>query len=391
MRLWRNILDSSPQGARYVIFLTDGLPTVGTTDENIILKDCKQANVADARVFAFGVGYDVNVRLLDKLVSENGGRSDYVKSNEPIETKVSSLYAKIKNPVMTGLKLSLRSDDVALKDMYPREMGDLFEGDQIVLVGRYEWKTELRGARVGEEGCPATLLITGTYDGKERTFEYPVSFRLPSRERRFAFVEQLWAVRRIGWLLDEIQLHGRDKEVIDEIVRLSLKYGIMTPYTSFLADETVPLHRKEIVVGRAIAAARPLADYSGAGAQMAAAARRELSLAKIAPAPSGMGEVVQIGQSDTQAYEAGTVQVVRNVRRAGDQAVYRRSGNVWVAANAAKVDLDKDARIKTVERFSEEYFKLVAENTVAENQVLATQQGDEELVIELRGQVYRIR
>jgi Ca-activated chloride channel family protein len=101
--------------------------------------------------------------------------------------------------------------------------------------------------------------------------------------------------------------------------------------------------------------------------------------------------VAQIGQSDARAYEAGVVQVVQNVRQAGNQGIYRRTGNVWVAANAAKLDLDKDARIRTVQRFSEEYFKLVTDNTVAENQVLASQQGDEELVIELRGQVYRIR
>jgi Ca-activated chloride channel family protein len=390
MNLWRHILDSSPQGARYVIFLTDGLPTVGQTDENAILKDCKEANVANTRIFAFGVGYDVNVRLLDKLAGESGGRSDYVKPNEPIEGKVSSLYAKIKNPVMTGLKLSLHSQDVVLKDMYPRELGDLFEGDQIVLAGRYEWKTGLRQSRDGEAGCPATFTITGTHGGRERTFEYSVSFRPPSDDTRFAFVERIWAMRRIGWLLDQIQLHGKDKEVIDEVVRLSLKYGIMTPYTSFLADETTRLYEKETVHSLAMAAARPLAENVGADAQMAAVTRGQFNMAKQAPAPSGTGGVAQMGQSDTRAYEAGQVQVVRNVRQLGNQAVYRR-GNVWLAANAAKVDLEKDANVKTIDRFGDEYFELVAANTTAENQVLASQQDQEELVIELRGQVYRIR
>jgi len=389
MKSWP-VLGGPSEGPKYVIFLTDGLPTVGQTDENAILKDSKEANVANARIFAFGVGYDVNVRLLDKLVGESGGRSDYVKPDEPIETKVSSLYAKIKNPVMTGLKLALHSREVGLKDMYPRELGDLFEGDQVVLVGRYYWK-DASPTSQDEQAYQATLTITGTHDGKERTFEYRVSFRPSSREARFAFVEQLWAMRRIGWLLDEIQLHGKDKEVIDEIVRLSLKYGIMTPYTSFLADETLPLHSREVVLARGAEAAHQLEEYKGALGQVNAVNRAKLNMARTAPSPMSGGAVAQIGQSDARAYEAGVVQVVQNVRQAGNQGIYRRTGNVWVAANAAKLDLDKDARIRTVQRFSEEYFKLVTDNTVAENQVLASQQGDEELVIELRGQVYRIR
>jgi len=120
----------------YVLFLTDGQPTVGKTKESDILSDTKSANKAKVRLFAFGVGYDPNVRLLDKLVSENHGRSDYVKPKEPIEAKVSSLYAKIKNPVMTGLDVSLRG--LKVRDMYPRQVGDLFDGDQILLVGRYD-------------------------------------------------------------------------------------------------------------------------------------------------------------------------------------------------------------------------------------------------------------
>ena len=392
----RAIQNHFPARPAYIIFLTDGLPTVGQTDENVILKDCKAANEDGVRLFAFGVGYDVNVRLLDKLSGDNGGRSDYVKPNEAIEAKVSALYAKIKNPVMTGLKLAINGLDVALKDVYPRELGDLFEGDQITLAGRYEWNAPHRGDSDNQDKSPvastAKLTISGDYEGKERTFEYSVDFPTSGRDTRFAFVEQIWAMRRIGWLLDQIQLHGQDKEVIDEVVRLSLRYGIMTPYTSFLADETVPLHSKEEVMDRAMAEAKPLSEYTGAGGQLGAANRMKLNMARSAPAAMAGGGVAQIGQSDTAAYEAGQVQEVRNVRQVGNQAVYRRGGNVWLASNAAGVDLEKDKdRVRTITRFSDEYFKLATDNTTAENQLLASQQEGEELVVELRGQVYRIR
>jgi uncharacterized protein YegL len=376
---------------KYVLFLTDGLPTVGVTDEAKILANTKEHNAWGARLFAFGVGYDVNVRLLDKLVADARGRSDYLKPKEPIESKVSALYAKIRNPVMTELKLDIRG--VTIRDMYPRELGDLFDGDQIVVAGRYEATDP---PSEGSGHSETQLVITGLYEGKPRTFEYRVGISPPGdRDGQYAFVEQLWAVRRVGWLLDQIQLHGENKEVTDELVKLSLAYGIITPYTSFLADETTQLNRPRELADKAVVAARPLSEFStGVAGQMNAMNRQAFNQAVRAPASSSLGGVRMTGyaMSDTAAYEAGEVQTVANVRQAGNQAIYRRKGNVWVAANATTVDVENlPASVQTVERFSEEYFRLVRANTVAENQVLASQQPGEELVITLRGQVYRIR
>jgi Ca-activated chloride channel family protein len=377
---------------KYVLFLTDGLPTVGVTDEAKILANTKEHNGWGARLFAFGVGYDVNVRLLDKLVADARGRSDYLKPKEPIESKVSSLYTKIRNPVMTDLKLEIKG--LTVRDVYPRELGDLFEGDQIVITGRLD-RSSLRDVLLGGT-MDTRIAVTGRYEGKERTFEYPVTVAGPGKEvGRYAFVQQLWAVRRVGWLLDQIQLHGENKEVIDELVKLSLAYGIITPYTSFLADETTQLNRPRELADKAVLAARPLSEFSsGAAGQVNAMNRQAYNQAVRAPAASGPAgvQVMGYGVTDTAAYEAGQVQMVTTVRQAGNQAVYRRKGNVWVAANASGVDLENlPAGVQTVERFGEEYFRLVGANTVAENQVLASQQPGEELVITLRGQVYRIR
>jgi len=374
----------------YVIFLTDGLPTVGKRDEKTILADTQKANVAGARLFAFGVGYDVNVRLLDKLVGGNHGRSDYVKENEPIESKISSLYAKIKNPVMTGLKI--RIDGLRLRDSYPRQMGDLFAGDQILLVGRYRGEDVKKLAADKAGVHHAQLVVTGVYEGKKRAFEYPVTIRRGGGPGRYAFVEKLWAVRRVGWLLDQIQLHGKTKEVVDELVRLSLAHGIITPYTSFLADETVHLAKSGELRGRAKQAAESLSKVSGAAGQVGAMNRQMLrDAARPAASDSFTGAVIQQGHDDKADYEAGRTRTIANVRNVGNQALYRR-GRVWVAANAAKVDLKKDAdKIKTITRFSQEYFDLVSANTTNENQVLAVQQADEHLLITLRSQVYLIK
>ena len=295
---------------------------------------------------------------------------------------------------MTNVKITVRG--VTLKDAYPREVGDLFEGDQIVLVGRYRHEAHMAG-RKGAKGFitshKTTLIITGNYQGKQRGFEYSVTLSGAGRSPH-AFVEKLWATRRVGWLLDQIQLNGEKDELVDEIVRLSTAHGIMTPYTSFLADENTnlagPVSSLRAEAGERMARDFDKAAKGGATAQRGAKNRQALNYARRPAGKSSGGRLSLIGHADKEAYEMGKAQSVSNVRQAGNQAIYRR-GRVWVAANASKLDPTSDENVHIVERFSDEYFALVRGNTIAENQVLATQQTGEELLIKLRGQAYRIR
>ncbi|MBN1417505.1 MAG: VWA domain-containing protein [Planctomycetes bacterium] len=394
----------------YILFLTDGQPTIGNTDEGEILSATRTANPGGVRLFAFGVGYDVNVRLLDKLVDENRGKSDYVKPKESAGKKVSALYAKIKNPVMTDLEVSVK--DLPLRQVYPRRLGDLFDGDQIVLFGRYDAKAA-GDLPASDDGVRRSqLVVTGRYEGRERGFEYPVEIRTKP-DGRYEFVEKLWAMRRVGFLLDEIQLHGKDqsKELIDELIRLSRDYGILTPYTSFLADERVDLADRPRAAAERFAyfgrdAAKRLKEVDGAEGQLGAVNRQilreaekagrsvltpeELGLAE--PAGGAPAQAGLTGNAAQDAYEEGRREVVVNARQVGNQGVYKRGSNVWIVANAADIDPEKDAaKIRTIERFSPEYFDLASANTVAENQILASQRAGEELIIRLRSQVYRIR
>jgi len=373
----------------YVLFLTDGQPTVGKTKEADILSDTKVANKAKVRLFAFGVGYAPNVRLLDKLVGQNHGRSDYVKPKEPIEAKVSSLYAKIKNPVMTGLKVSLRG--LKLRDMYPRQVGDLFDGDQILLAGRYDAGDAKKLPKESGKGR-STLVVKGRYEGRERAFEYPVGVNGVGK-KAYQFVEKLWAIRRVGYLLDEIQLRGRSQEIIDELVRLSRDYGIMTPYTSFLADERTKLaSRGDLRLHAKRAADRLESEIAGARGQMNADVRMRLNRAwNMAQGSTRDGGAALIGNAVQESYEEGRAERVANFRMVNNQALYQR-GRVWIAANAAHVDLERDKdKVQDIRRFSKEYFALARANTAMENQLLASQRAGEELVINLRGQTYRIR
>jgi Ca-activated chloride channel family protein len=365
--------------SKYILFLTDGLPTVGQTNESAILKDTAAANgTAKARIFAMGIGYDVNVRLLDRLVGENRGISNYVKEQEPLEPRISSLYNKLKNPIMTDLTVSLSGVKATMT--YPQVVPDLFDGDQIILVGRYD------------HPGPTNLVVSGTYAGKSQSFRYTADLATASDKFSYAFVEQLWAVRRIGYLLDQIQLNGRSTEVVDELVRLSKQYGIITPYTSFLADERTDLSSPTMLREKGESAAEYLStNVSGGVGQMNASNRAAMNQVMVAPAPSiAGGGAAQIGQSKLASYEANQTERLATVQNAGNRALYRR-GRQWIDSLVADKDVSKlNAEAKTIAQFSEEYFHLVAKNNIAENQILALQQPGEELIVSIRGQIYRI-
>src|SRR5205814_3833811 len=117
-----------------IIFLTDGLPTVGVTSEDAIVDNVTKANRANTRIFCFGIGTDVNTHLLDKITEETKAFSQYVLPEEDIEVKVSNFFAKIKDAVLTNPALAF-TGDIRTTKLYPTPLPDLFRGEQLVLVG----------------------------------------------------------------------------------------------------------------------------------------------------------------------------------------------------------------------------------------------------------------
>jgi Ca-activated chloride channel homolog len=377
----------------YIIFLTDGLATAGKTAQADIVGDIGKANTGDARLFTFGVGYDVNVQLLDKLSEENAGASDYVKPAEDIEDKVSTLYKRIKNPVLTDIEVELKG--VRLLQQHPPTARDLFADDQLVLTGRFVLEDVRKLGDGGRDTAVSStkIIITGKVRGEEMTFEYPV--RLDPTSEGKPFVAKLWAMRQIGYLLDQIQLNGESDEVVDELIALSTQYGIITPYTSFLAREDVALNNPADVRTHADVEVAELQETTdGFDGQNSATTRNSLKW-KSRPAAdmdATTEPTTQVeGNTNQVDYEAGETETLATVQNVGNRAVYFKRGQ-WVDSSATDIDPeDEDADIIEVDRMSDEYFELTRLNTVEENQVLATQQGEEALLIRLRGQAYLIR
>jgi Ca-activated chloride channel family protein len=321
---------------KMILFLTDGLPTNGVTDMNAIVKNVTAANTMNVRLFNFGVGYDVNTILLDKLARENKGDSEYVKPKENIEEKVSRFYAKVQSPVLSSLKLDW--GQIKVKDVLPRTIPDLFKGGQIVVTGRYEGSG------------PQKIALKGALQGKEQRFEVEGTFDEKSDGLAKFFIERLWAQRKIGDIIDQIQLYGKAQELVDEIVRLSIKYGIITEYTSFLIREDANLHDDKANARRAEQELLRLRQGDGQAGNRQAESKKELQAAEKAAAPTagaGFGKF-----KDQNGREVET----RTIANVGRRTFYQKK-NVWQEA-----DVPENLEAKVVKYYSDEFFKLLEEH-----------------------------
>ncbi len=212
-----------------IIFLTDGVPTEGVTESDRIIANVNRQAGDTVRIFTFGVGDDVNTFLLDTIAQDNRGASSYVRPNESLQEEVSSFYAKVSMPLLANIELDF--GDLRVEDTYPYPLPDLFAGSQLLMVGRYR------------EGGSTDITLRGEVNGEVEVLVYEnLSF---SNRGGDDFIPRLWAMRKIGYLLNQIRLHGEGRELIDEIVELSVRYGIMTPYTSFLVDEEQEIFTRE--------------------------------------------------------------------------------------------------------------------------------------------------
>ena len=322
------------QSLGVVVFLTDGQPSTGDTDPERIAERAEQGR-GRFRVFAFGVGDDVNTYLLDRLTERARGTTEYVRPGENIERAVGSLAAKIASPVLTDVALTAGSG-VELYDLQPSSLPDLFAGDELVVFGRY------RGAGSTEQ----SITVRGRRNGRQEEFTTTFADRENDQSR---YIEQLWASRKAGALSREIRLHGQTRETMDALKQLALRYGILTEYTSYLVQEPTIALRGQAENRLMQAPAAAPADQAGSGA--VGRAERERSMAYAAQ----LEGVVVTAKEEQSRFD----EVLR--ARSGINPTQRVGGRLFIMRDSTWTDLSHgdSLRVVTVVPYSDAYFALL--------------------------------
>lgn len=287
LALTETLRQADPDRTTIVLFLTDGIPTEGITEEDALLSTLQNEAPDAARIFPFGVGYDVNTLLLDQLAENHKGRPAYVEPDERIDERISAFYARVQRPLLTDIALDF--GDVTTYDVYPQPLPDLYAGTQLLVAGRYTG------------GGTETVRLRGEVAGQPTTYVYELNFDADSGA---TFIPRLWAARKIGHHLTQIRLHGERQEWIDAVVTLSLRYGIITPYTSFLIQEEDVLTSTQREGAADTFRARPTPAASGQAAVEDAEKRLGLGGAD-APPPADESFADQVADQTHRIQYAG--------------------------------------------------------------------------------------
>jgi Ca-activated chloride channel homolog len=351
--------DSSDR-PKMLVFMTDGLPTVGESNVFKIIQNAKEIKVEGLRLFSIGVGYDVNTHLLDKIAAENGGVAEYIEPKEDLEVKVSNFFSKVNSPVLTDLEMDFGGVQTDL--LYPRRLNDIFKGSQLTLIGRYKNAADIENV---------TLRLTGKTRRENRTFTYQ-NLDFPLRSDKNEFLPRLWATRRVGWLIEQIRANGENKELRDEIIDLGTRYGIVTPYTSYLATDgsertiaNMPIQSRRVNPS----ATKPLSsmDASGQGAVMASKDAKEKK------------EALSLADKDDSN------EVIRresNVQKIGVKTFYLENG-VWIDSEFKEETKMPEVKLQFA---GDEFFVLISkEKELAQYFSLG-----EKVLVVWKGKVYRV-
>jgi Ca-activated chloride channel family protein len=365
----RQFSETDRERPKMLVFMTDGLPTVDETNVTRILDNVRKATRPGVRLFTFGVGYDVNTALLDKLAAENGGVADYVEPKEDLEVKVSSFFAKVNYPVLTDLQLDMGGAQTDL--VYPRNIPDAFRGSQVTLIGRYSNEADLSSM---------VMKLSGKAGGSTRTYTYS-NLSFPLRTDANDYLPRLWATRRVGWLMEQVRSNGEQKELRDEIVDLGTRYGIVTPYTSYLALEDT-----KMMTSLYRESAPPRRGAPGTGGFGNLNAPRPASSPSQVVTQSVTGaDAVQLSKMQRDQQER--IQLKEETR---SDAVRRVAGKTFYLIDDVWTDSEFKAESKLPETVlvfgSDEYFALLQQNSKLGSYFSL----GERVVVVLEGRVYRV-
>lgn len=382
-----------------VLFMTDGLATVGTTGEVQIRDAAEKHNASDRRVFTFGVGYDVNAPLLDAIAQQTSGEPTYVLPGEDVEMKVGRVFDKLDGPVMTNVQFfggdvrgfcgtGMTKDEMDKLARRPRVhsvedggLGDLYTGSRVVVLGKYD----------NPSGMPMWLRIDGERNGEHNTLGSQVM--LDEASAKYSFIPRLWAQQRIDSLIGQIRISTADgsepnQELVEEITRLSLEHGIMTEYTAFLATEEMGLDQfvefdsdgqlmlqQEVMDDATVGFSAPRSGRSSVASSvnMKDQRARKLSASKFS------GNIQSQGMTKQNAYYDSEMKLVEisTVQRGTNSTLYRKGGR-WIDVSVSE-DIEQSVD-ETIEFATDAYWSLVEDLTTQGRQWIVANRGEVELM-----------
>ncbi|KAM4652391.1 inter-alpha-trypsin inhibitor heavy chain H3-like isoform 3-T3 [Discoglossus pictus] len=213
-----------------ILFLSDGEPTSGITNNNEILNNVKRAVEGQSTLYCLGFGSDVDYNFLEKLALENGGLARRIYEDSDSALQLQGFYNEVAYPLL--LDVHLQYLDNAVTDLTRSSFRHYYQGSELIVAGHIcNNDLDILKAEVTAQGESEQFLM------KVEQNVIEVNETLKEQKYIFGdFTERLWAYLSIEQLLtQQISAEGEEKKrVTEKALNLSLKYNFVTPLTSMV-------------------------------------------------------------------------------------------------------------------------------------------------------------
>jgi Ca-activated chloride channel homolog len=205
-------MDYHAESANALVFLTDGQPSWGITNQAAIQDSARAWNLQDVRIYPISVGSEGSVTLMRNIAIQSGGFHTEVLADDSIAVSVQDHLKRISMPNLVGLTLDYGT--LRTMDVHPQVLPNVAVGGRVIQTGRYD------------KGGVYPVTLAGRVVEVPFSVTRDVFFSDPASNNRA--VARLWAQAKIEALLNEISRNGEQKELVDAVIDLSSMRTLMT-------------------------------------------------------------------------------------------------------------------------------------------------------------------
>ncbi|NXD82384.1 ITIH4 inhibitor, partial [Halcyon senegalensis] len=224
-----------------IILLTDGQPTSGESNVEVIQENIQKAVNGKYALFCLGFGFDVSYKFLEKMALSNGGIARRIYENADAALQLQGFYQEVATPIL--MQIDMQYPENAIEGLTKNNFKLFFEGSEIIVSGKITNELDILPIEIKAQSHTSDLTFKEEANVKEKEQVFQNQSYIFGN-----FIERLWAYLTIQQLLEKsISAQEEDQKTLEaQALELSLQYSFVTPLTSMVVTKPTGQQQMEL-------------------------------------------------------------------------------------------------------------------------------------------------